>query len=169
EFVYGGQDTPIELPHDFAVLIGLVEVGFTDWSSGKPVSAFDQLANPDLDLDALRNSIPTDESKWAFDKKGRRVDPRKPAIKVPLVDLTTGKLVTVRTTAQSHVNAWRKCVQACLVCQGANRQTTAGHVPLVNVSTRPVPAQDGTAEIYVLVLETMDWIKEGVVISALGK
>jgi hypothetical protein len=167
---YGQQNTEIELPHTFAALLGLVQVGHSDWTTGKPVSAFVPLADENADIEATKHAIPTDESKWGFDPKtGQRVDPRKLSIKVPMVDFETGHLFTLSSSAASHVRAWRKCLRACLVCQRANPETTPNHVPLIQVNTKAVPAQGGTSEIFVLLLETTDWIHERTVISALGK
>jgi hypothetical protein len=168
ECTYGAQGTVIELPHTFAVLIGLVQVGYQLWVDGKPVSAFDTLANEDLNPTALKESIPTDPSKWEFNPKtGERVDPRKQAIKVPMVDLETGHLFTYVSNAVSHYRAWQKSVRACLVCQRANPETTANHVPVVKVSVRSFTMD--SAEVWFPVLEVEDWIPERIVISALGR
>jgi hypothetical protein len=170
ECTYGAQNTEIELPHKFAVLIGLAQVGYIMWTDGKPEpSAFDYLASDTFDLEKLRDSIPTDPATWAFDAKGNRVDPRKLSVKIPVVDLKTGKLFTIPSSALSHVRAWKRCIRNCLLVQRANQATTLGHVPLVEVNTKPVAAQSGTSEIHILLLEVMDWVKESIVLSALGK
>jgi hypothetical protein len=147
-----------------------VQTGYIDWSSGKPVAAFGPLADPDLDVEALLESIPTDPEKWPFDQKtGKRKDPREPALRVPVVILETGKLLTISSSAKSHLKAWQRTVGNALVQQRAAQATTMGHVPLIEIRTKAVPAQGGTAEIFILLLETMDWVPESEVIRALGR
>jgi hypothetical protein len=172
ECTYGAQRTVIELPHQWAALLGQAQIGFNLFldSGGRPLQSFGYLADENLDLEALKNAIPTDESKWQFDpKSGKRVDPRKESIKLPLVDLSDGRLYTYMSSAMSHVNAVRRLVRNCLLVQKANPETTATKVPLVEIRTKAVPAQGGTAEIHIAIFEVMDWVEGSAVLHALGK
>jgi hypothetical protein len=153
-----------------AVFIGEAQGGFARFDGGQIVKqGWARLADPDTDLDELRDSLgDNNPDEWRDElPSGLPKDPFNQGVKVPCIDPQTGKLYTFSSLSFYGVKAARRLIQNCLVQQRAAPETTNNHVPLVAINVGSRQTKNGL--IYFPIFEVEDWLPTGVVMHALGK
>jgi len=170
ELTYGSEGTALARGTKAAVLLGLAEAGFIKWADGKPEDQAWQRLVDGPDLKALRQTLGnTDPSEWEeVTLAGLPQDPYRESVKLPLVQWPDGKLFTYSNSSGSGVRAVKRLARGCVAQMRAAPETTAGHVPIVELDVGHWQHSSKTVgKIYFLTLEVCDWIPAKNVMHAL--
>jgi hypothetical protein len=166
-----GEDVPTGSA--FAVILQQATAGFVSWVDGKvadqafiPISE----ATPTA-LAKLRESLgDLDRTQWPdTDLKGRPVDPFKESARVPMVQMSDGRLCTFLTSSLSGCRAVRSLIQKVLVQLRADPEAAGGRVPVVtNEVASYQHSVRSVGEIFYPSFDLIDWVPPATVMSALA-
>src|SRR5262245_25667951 len=170
-WTFGAQGVEIPLGTQLAAIVPEMLAGFVKWRDGELVDQVMQPVNESYDPEALRASLgDTDQSHWPKGDDGRLEDPWKEAALMPLADLKTGAKYTYSTSSLGGTRAVKRLVATYAWQLRAAPETTAGHLPVVELGARDYKHPDrkrGT--IYNPVLTGVDWVPASAVLDKNNK
>lgn len=156
----GQQSVELPIGTQLAAIVPEMLVGFVQWRDGELVEQAMVPLTPNYDPKALRISLgSTDRDLWSKDEDGEPIDPWDEAALLPMKNLKTGAEYTYSTSSVGGCRAVKHLVGAYSKQIQAAPETTAGHLPIVELGARSYkhPKKErGT--IYNPVLLGVDWV-----------
>lgn len=133
--------------------------GFQKWAGGELVGETLQPIT-ETDLKALRASLSdTDENSWPKNERGQREDPWREAARLPMRNPKTGTRYLFATSSLGGTRAVRQLVGSFVWQLRAAPETTAGHLPLVELGADSYKHPDRKrGVIFNPVLTGIDWV-----------
>ena len=163
----GAQGVEIPIGTRLVAIIPEMLAGFVQWKDGELVDQVLQPLTGAYDPKALRASLgDTDRAGWPRGDEGQPEDPWREAAYLPLKNLKTGAEYTYSTSSLGGCRAVKQLVATYAWQIRAAAETTADHLPLVELGTRSYKHADrkrGT--IYNPVLTGVDWVPASAVID----
>jgi hypothetical protein len=166
----GAQGVEIPVGTRLVAIVPEALAGFMRWENGELV---EQALEPvtKVDLQALRASLGgTDRTKWPTGDDGRPEDPWREAAYLPMKNPETGAEYTYSTSSLGGCRAVKKLIATYAWQLSAAPDTTAGHLPVVELGARDYKHPDrkrGT--IYNPVLTCVDWVPASAVLDKSSK
>jgi hypothetical protein len=157
----GAQGIEIPIGSKLVAIVPEMLAGFVKWVDGELVEQAMQPITETYDPKTLRASLgDLDPAKWPrSDDDGRPEDPWKEAAYLPLKDLVKGAKFTYSTSSVGGTRAVKQLVATYAWQIRAAPETTAGHLPVVELGARSYKHPDrkrGT--IFNPVLTGIDWV-----------
>src|SRR5262249_10335259 len=156
----GAQGIEIPLGTRLVALVPGMLAGFVRWEGGELVEQAMQPITETYDPKALRASLgDTDRDHWPKNEEGQCEDPWREAALLPMQSLKTGAKYTYSTSSVGGTRALKPLVAAYAWQLRAAPETTAGHLPVVELGARSYKHADrkrGT--IFNPVLTGIDWV-----------
>jgi hypothetical protein len=156
----GPQSTEIALGTQLVAIVPAMLVGFVKWQDGELAGQEMVPLTPEYDPRELRASLGDDDRDlWPKGETGAAEDPWDEAALLPLKNLETGAEYTYSTSSLGGCRAVKHLVGAYSKQIQAAPQTTAGHLPVIELGARSYQHSDrkrGT--IYNPVLTGIDWV-----------
>jgi hypothetical protein len=156
----GAQGVEIPLGTQLVAIVPEMLAGYVKWSEGELVEQALVPVTDSYDPKALRLSLgDTDESRWPRGDDGEPEDPWKEAAYLPLKNLKTGAEYTYSTSSLGGCRAVKKLVATYAWQIRAAPETTANHLPVVELGARSYKHADrkrGT--IFNPILTGIDWV-----------
>ena len=160
EWTAGPQGVEIPIGTQLVAIVPEMLVGFAQWKDGELVEQEMVPITPDYDAKALRASLgDTDRTAWEKGEDGERIDPWDEAVLLPMKNLKTGAEYTFSTFSVGGVRCVKQLVRAYSKQIQAVPETTAGHLPIVELganSYKHKKKERGT--IYNPLLTGIDWV-----------
>jgi len=156
----GAQGIEIPLGTRLVAIVPGILAGYVKWLNGELVEQALVPVTDAYDPKALRASLgDTDSAKWPAGDDGRPEDVWKEAALLPLKNLKTGAQFTYSTSSLGGCRAIKKLVATYAWQIRAAPETTAGHLPIVELGARDYKHPDrkrGT--IFNPTLTGIDWV-----------
>jgi hypothetical protein len=156
----GAQGIEVPIGTQLVAILPEMLAGYVKWSDGELVEQALVPVTEAYDPKALRVSLgDTDRDKWAQGEDGQHGDPWKEAAYLPLKNLKTGAEYTYSTSSLGGVRAVKKLVATYAWQLRAAPETTANHLPVVELGARSYKHADrkrGT--IFNPMLTGIDWV-----------
>jgi hypothetical protein len=156
----GAQGIEIPIGTQLVAIVPEMLAGFVKWEGGELVEQAMQPVTETYDPKVLRSSLgDTDSVKWPAGDDGQPEDPWKEAALLPLKNPKTGAEYTYSTSSLGGTRCVKKLVAAYAWQIRAAPETTAGHLPVVELGARDYKHPDrkrGT--IFNPVLTGVDWV-----------
>jgi hypothetical protein len=163
----GAQGVEIPMGTQLVAIVPEMLAGFVKWVDGELAEQALVPVTEAYDPKALRSSLgDTDPSQWAKGDDGQREDPWKEAAYLPLKNLGTGAEYTYSTSSLGGCRAVKQLVATYVQQIRAAPETTAGHLPLIELGARSYKHSDrrrGT--IFNPVLTGLDWVPASAVMG----
>jgi hypothetical protein len=163
----GAQVIEIPIGTQLVAIVPEMLAGYVKWSKGELVEQALVPVTEAYDPRALRASLgDTDRNQWAQGEDGQPEDPWKEAALLPLKNLKIGAEYTYSTSSLGGCRAVKKLVATYAWQLRAAPETTAGHLPVVELGARSYKHTDrkrGT--IYNPVLTGVDWVPASAVLD----
>jgi hypothetical protein len=156
----GAQGIEIPIGTRLAAIVPEMLAGYVKWLNGELVEQALIPVTEAYDPKALRGSLgDTDHNQWPRAEDGQPEDPWKEAAYLPLKNLKTGAQYTYSTSSLGGCRAVKKLVATYAWQIRAAPETTANHLPVVELGARSYKHTDrkrGT--IFNPVLTGVDWV-----------
>jgi hypothetical protein len=156
----GAQGIEIPLGTQLVAIVPEMLAGYVKWLNGELAEQALIPVTEAYDPKALRVSLgDTDRNQWAKGEDGQPEDPWKEAAYLPLKNLKTGAEYTYSTSSLGGCRAVKKLVATYAWQLRAAPETTANHLPIVELGARSYKHTDrkrGT--IFNPVLTGIDWV-----------
>jgi hypothetical protein len=156
----GAQGIEIPIGTQLVAIVPEMLAGFVKWIDGELAELAMQPITETYNPKALRASLGNlDPAEWPTGDDGRPEDPWKEAAYLPLKDLRKGAKFTYSTSSVGGTRAVKHLVATYAWQVRAAPQTTADHLPVVELGVRSYKHPDrkrGT--IFNPVLTGIDWV-----------
>jgi hypothetical protein len=156
----GAQSVEIPIGTALVAIVPEMLVGFVRWEGGELIDQVMQPLTEAYDPKALRASLgDTDRANWAKGDDGQPEDPWREAALLPLKNPKTGGEYTYSTSSLGGVRCVKQLVATYAWQIRAAPETTAGHLPVVELGVRSYKHSDrkrGT--IFNPTLAGIDWV-----------
>jgi hypothetical protein len=156
----GAQGIEIPTGTQLVAIVPQMLAGLVRWEGGELVEQAMQPITETYDPKVLRASLgDTDRDHWPRNEEGHREDPWREAALLPMQNLKTGAKYTYSTSSVGGTRAVKQLVATYAWQLRAAPETTAGHLPVVELGARSYKHSDrkrGT--IFNPVLTGIDWV-----------
>jgi len=156
----GAQGLEVPIGTQLVAIVPQMLAGFVRWQDGELVEQVMQPITETYDPKQLRSSLgDTDRTRWPTGDDGQPEDPWREGALLPLKNLKTGAEYTYSTSSVGGTRAVKHLVTTYAWQLRAAPETTAGHLPIVELGVRSYKHPDrkrGT--IYNPVLAGIDWV-----------
>ena len=163
----GAQGVEIPLGTQLVAIVPEMLAGYVKWLNGELVEQALVPVTEAYDPKALRVSLGnTERDQWAKGEDGQPEDPWKEAAYLPLKNLKTGAEYTYSTSSLGGCRAVKKLVATYAWQLRAAPETTANHLPVVELGARSYKHTDrkrGT--IFNPVLTGINWVPASAVVD----
>jgi hypothetical protein len=161
----GAQGIEIPIGTQLVAIVPEMLAGCVKWQGGELVEQALVPLTEAYDPKALRATLGDDDpSEWPMGDDGKREDPWKEAAYLPMKNPKTGAEYTYSTSSVGGVRAVKKLVATYAWQLRAAPETTANHLPIVELGARSYKHADrkrGT--IFNPVLTGINWVSASVV------
>jgi hypothetical protein len=165
EWTAGPQGLTVSAGTQLVAVVPFMAVGHCKWRDGQLVDERMVPLAPGFDLQEHRTKLDeNDRSLWK-EEDGRPRDPWSEAAKLPMVNPRTKERYTYSTSSLGGVNCIKALIKTFVQQVRAAPETTAGHLPLVQLGSRPYqhPIRSrGT--IFNPTFEGIDWVPAAAVL-----
>jgi hypothetical protein len=156
----GPQGVEVEHGTHLVAIIPAMLVGHVKWRDGELVDQALVPLTPGFDPKEHRATLDeSDRSLWKVDEEGRAKDPWSEAALLPMINPKTGAKYSFSTSSVGGVNCVKHLIKAYTQQMRAAPETTAGHLPLVELGGRSYKHSiKARGTIHNPVLNGIDWV-----------
>jgi hypothetical protein len=156
----GAQGVEVPLGTRLAAIVPEMLAGFVKWVDGELAEQALVPITETYNPKALRATLDDDDpSEWTAGDNGKPEDPWKEAAYLPLKNLKTGAEYTYSTSSLGGCRAVKKLVATYAWQIRAAPETTANHLPIVELGARDYKHPDKKrGVIFNPVLTGVDWV-----------